>query len=145
MKLTLFSDYSLRILMFAALRDDLRFSIEDVAGAYGVSRHHMAKAVNFLTQNGYLQTQRGRGGGICLGQAAKDICIGQVVRQTEKGFPLVECFDDATNTCPLVHACILKQALGQAWTAFFSVLDRYTLADLVRKPSPLRQALKLNA
>jgi Rrf2 family transcriptional regulator, nitric oxide-sensitive transcriptional repressor len=145
MKLTRFSDYSLRILMFAALRDDLKFSVEEVAKVYGLSRHHAAKAVNFLTQSGYLRAQRGRGGGIRLGQKPHEICIGHLVRQTERGSPLVECFDAGSNTCPLIHACLLKQALGQAWTAFFKTLDRYTLADLVHKPGPLRRALALNA
>src|SRR5579863_10204136 len=93
MKLTLFSDYSLRILMYAALRNDLRFSVREVAGAYGLSRHHTAKAVNFLTQRGYLRTQRGRGGGICLGREPGQIRVGQLVRETETGSPLVECFD----------------------------------------------------
>lgn len=143
MKLTLFSDYSLRILMFAALRADGQFSVEDIAKAYGLSRHHAAKAVNFLTQRGYLQARRGRGGGISLGKAPRDIRIGQLVRQTENGSPLVECFDAASNTCPLIQACVLKQALGQAWNAFFQALDGYTLADLVRKPGALRQALEM--
>ena len=143
MKLTLFSDYSLRILMFATLRDNLQFSVEEVSKAYGLSRHHVAKAVNFLTQQGYLQAQRGRGGGIRLGREPKAIRIGQVVRQTENGSPLVECFDAASNTCPLIHACLLKQALEQAWNAFFITLDGYTLVDLVRKPNTLRHALKL--
>lgn len=145
MKLTLFSDYSLRILMFAALRGDLRFSVEEVANAYGLSRNHAAKAVNFLTQRGYLRAQRGRGGGICLGQEPGKIGIGQLVRQTETGPPLIECFDAANNTCPLIQACLLKHALAQAWNAFFVTLDGYTLADLVRKPNSLRRALEMNS
>ena len=145
MKLTLFSDYSLRILMYAALRNDLQFSVKEVAGAYGLSRHHAAKAVNFLTQRGYLRAQRGRGGGICLGREPEQIRLGQLVRQTETGSPLVECFDAASNTCPLIHACVLKQALGNAGAAFFNTLDSYTLADLVRKPNALRRALELTS
>ena len=143
MKLTLFSDYSLRILMYAALRNDRQFSVRDVAETYGLSRHHTAKAVNFLTQRGYLRAQRGRGGGIQLGLEPGQIRIGQLVRQTESGSPLVECFDAASNTCPLIHACLLKQALGKAGAAFFDTLDGYTLADLVRKPGALRRALEL--
>jgi Rrf2 family nitric oxide-sensitive transcriptional repressor len=143
--LTLFSDYSLRILMFAALRDDRRFSIKEVAKVYKLSRHHAAKAVHFLAQRGYLLSQRGPGGGICLGREPQEIRLGQLVRQTERGLPLVECFDAGTNTCPLIHACLLKQALGQAWTAFFHTLDGYTLADLVQQPAPLLSALELKA
>lgn len=145
MKLTLFSDYSLRILMFAALRDDKQFSVDEVAQVYGLSRHHAAKAVNFLTQRGYLRAQRGRGGGIQLGRDPQEICVGKLMREMENNSPLVECFDVATNTCPLIQACALKHALGQAWAAFFNTLDGYTLADLVRKPGSLRQALELNS
>ncbi len=144
MKLTLFSDYSLRILMFAALRENPQFSVEEVAAAYGISRHHAAKAVNFLTQQKYLRAQRGRGGGLSLARQPADIRIGQLTRQTEKASPLVECFDAATNTCPLNNACLLKHALSKAWTAFFNTLDGYTLADLVSQPAPLRRALQLN-
>lgn len=143
MKLSLFSDYSLRILMFAALREESKFSVDEVANSYGLSRHHTAKAVNFLTQNGYLAAQRGRNGGVRLGRSPKEIVIGQIVRQTERGGPLIECFDPATNTCPLIKACLLKGALARAWSAFFDTLDEYTLADLVHKPGPLRRALEL--
>lgn len=143
MKLSLFSDYSLRILMFAALREESKFSVDEVANSYGLSRHHTAKAVNFLTQNGYLAAQRGRNGGVRLGRSPKEIVIGQIVRQTERGGPLIECFAPATNTCPLIKACLLKGALARAWNAFFDTLDEYTLADLVHKPGPLRRALEL--
>ncbi len=143
MKLTLFSDYSLRILMFAGLNEKPTFSVDDVARAYGLSRHHAAKAINFLTQRGYLHSQRGRGGGIRLGKSPGEIRVGQLVRQTEHGSPLVECFDAATNTCPLIRACRLKHALNEAWTAFFDALDTYTLADLIHKPGPLQRALQL--
>lgn len=141
MTLTLFTDYSLRVLMFAALRPKQPFSVDEVAEAYGLSRHHVAKAVQFLAQEGYLTTQRGRGGGITLGQPASKIVVGAVVRQTEKGAPLIECFHPATNTCPLIRACTLKKALLEAWEAFFAVLDSYTLADLSKRPRALAQAL----
>lgn len=143
MKLTLFSDYSLRILMFAALRGEEKFSVVEVAGAYGLSKHHTAKAVNFLTRGGYLTAQRGRNGGIRLGREPGDIGIGKLVRQTESGPPLIECFDPATNTCPLIQCCLLKAALAKARSAFFNTLDEYTLADLVQKHGPLRHALEL--
>lgn len=131
--------------MFAALRDENKFSVDDVAQAYGLSRNHVAKAVNFLTRGGYLRAQRGRGGGIRLGREPREIVIGRLVRQTETGSPLVECFDAAANTCPLIQACLLKQALGKAWSAFFDALDNYTLADLVRRPYRLRRALEINS
>ncbi|HEY3862809.1 MAG TPA: Rrf2 family transcriptional regulator [Verrucomicrobiae bacterium] len=142
MTLKLFSDYSLRILMFAALREKGRFTVDEVARVYRLSRHHVAKAVNFLTRHGYLRAQRGPGGGLSLGRPPEQIPLGELVRRTEQGAPLVECFDAATNTCPLIHACKLQQALAEASAAFFDTLDRYTLADLVSKPAPLRRVLE---
>ena len=142
MKLTLFSDYSLRILMFAALRNDRKFfHVDEAAAAYGLSRHHTAKVVNFLALKAAIcSLNADAAAASALAANPKEICIGQLVRQTETGSPLVECFDAASNTCPLIHACLLKHALGQAWTAFFKTLDGYTLADLIHKPDPLHAA-----
>jgi Rrf2 family transcriptional regulator, nitric oxide-sensitive transcriptional repressor len=145
MNLTLFSDYSLRILMYAALQGDQQFSVDAVAEAYKLSRHHVAKAVNFLAQAGYLTAKRGRGGGIALGKSPADIRIGQLLRVTEAGTPFIECFDPATNICPLIKSCTLKGALLEAWNAFFDTLDKYTLADLVKRPERLHQALALSS
>lgn len=129
MRLSLFSDYSLRVLMYAAAKGDT-FSISDVAEAYQISRHHLVKVVNQLSRLGHLETRRGRGGGITLGAPANTIRIGQVLRQTETNHPLVECFDATTNTCSLNGHCLLKGILGEAKLAFYQTLDRYTLADL---------------
>jgi Rrf2 family nitric oxide-sensitive transcriptional repressor len=129
MRLSLFSDYSLRVLMYAASKAD-HFSIQEVADAYRISRHHLVKIINQLAHLGYLETRRGRGGGICLGQPAADIRFGDVVRQTDIPSPLVECFDPATNTCAIHHHCLLKPALAQAQAAFFKELNHYSLADL---------------
>ncbi|HEY1172654.1 MAG TPA: Rrf2 family transcriptional regulator [Verrucomicrobiae bacterium] len=143
MNLTLFSDYSLRILMYAALNGGKQFSVDDVSNAYKLSRHHVAKAVNFLSQEGYLAAKRGRGGGILLGKAPSEIRIGQLLRRSEAGTPFIECFDVATNTCPLIKGCMLKGALFEAWNAFFDTLDKYTLADFVKRPERLQQALAI--
>lgn len=145
MNLTLFSDYSLRILMYAALNGNQQFSVDDVADAYKLSRHHVAKAVNFLAQAGYLTAKRGRGGGISLGKKPVEIRIGRLLRETEAGTPFIECFDATTNTCPLIKGCTLKGALLEAWNAFFDTLDKYTLADLVKRPERLQQALALSS
>jgi Rrf2 family nitric oxide-sensitive transcriptional repressor len=142
MRLSLFTDCSLRILMFAAVREQTKFSVDEVAEAYGLSRHHTAKAVNFLTQTGYLDAKRGRNGGIRLRREPREIVVGRLVRQTETGAPLIECFDPASNSCPLIEVCLLKGALAEAWAAFFRTLDEYTLADLVRQPNALRRALE---
>jgi Rrf2 family nitric oxide-sensitive transcriptional repressor len=146
MNLSLFTDYSLRVLMFAGVQSKASFSVNDVARAHRVSRHHMAKVVNFLAQRGYLSAKRGRGGGICLGRKPGEIRVGTVVRETEAGgIPLLECFDDATNTCPLIRACRLKGVLAEASQAFFKTLDQYTLDDLIQRPQPLKTALELTA
>jgi Rrf2 family nitric oxide-sensitive transcriptional repressor len=130
MKLSLFTDYSLRVLMFAALKGE-SFSLSEVAESYDISRHHLVKVVNYLAKLGYLETRRGRGGGIALGMQPEDIRIGMVVRRTEDSPFIVECFDKQQNTCPINGTCRLKGALAQAVNAFYETLDRHTLRDLV--------------
>jgi Rrf2 family nitric oxide-sensitive transcriptional repressor len=130
MKLSLFTDYSLRVLMFAALKGE-SFSLSEVAEAYDISRHHLVKVVNYLAKLGYLETRRGRGGGIALGMKPEDIRIGMVVRRTEDTPFIVECFDKQHNTCPINGSCRLKGALAQAVNAFYETLDHHTLRDLV--------------
>ena len=130
MKLSLFTDYSLRVLMFAALKGE-SFSLSEVAEAYDISRHHLVKVVNYLAKLGYLEPRRGRGGGIALGMKPEDIRVGMVVRRTEDTPYIVECFDQQHNTCPVNGSCQLKGALAQAVNAFYDTLDRHTLKDLV--------------
>ena len=130
MRLTTFTDYSLRVLMFAALKGET-FSLSEVAEAYDISRHHLVKVVNYLAKLGYLETRRGRGGGIALGMKPEEIRIGMVVRRTEDTPFIVECFDKQHNTCPINGSCRLKGALAQAVNAFYETLDRHTLSDLV--------------
>lgn len=139
MRLSLFTDYSLRVLMFAALKEGSEFSLSEVAGAYSISRHHLVKVVNHLAKLGYLETRRGRNGGISLGKKPEEIRIGMVVRRTESSSAiLVECFDPQANTCPLNGMCRLKGVLGEAALAFYTALDRHTLADLVTGPERQR-------
>jgi Rrf2 family nitric oxide-sensitive transcriptional repressor len=133
MKLSLFSDYSLRVLMFAALKGEA-FRVDEVTAAYRISRNHVAKVIHTLGQLGYLETRRGRGGGIELARPAAEIRIGKLVRQTEDQPVIVECFDPATNTCPIIGSCLLKGALAGAMNAFYLELDRYTLQDLISGP-----------
>ncbi len=142
MKLSLFSDYSLRTLMYGALTEE-RFQLDGVTAAYGISRHHLAKVVHHLGKLGYLETQRGRGGGIRLARPAEDIRIGKLVRETEQQTALVECFDASTNTCPINGNCRLKGLLAEAMGAFYASLDRYTLCDLVSGPHRARMARTL--
>jgi Rrf2 family nitric oxide-sensitive transcriptional repressor len=133
-QLTAFTDYALRVLVYAAVHRDKRCLTADAAGTFGISRHHVVKVVNGLGHLGFLDTTRGRDGGFALAQPPERITIGEVVRRTEASTAIVECFDPRTNTCPLMPACGLKDALGEAFAAFLSVLDRRTLADLVAEP-----------
>ena len=134
MQLSYFADYSLRVLLYTAANRERWCTSDEVSAAYGVSRHHIVKVVNALQHHGYLETVRGRGGGFRLAQSPGDVNIGDVVRRTESTLALVECFDPATNTCPLAPACGLKAVLREAADAFVATLDRYSLADLIRRP-----------
>ena len=133
MQLNAFTDYSLRILIYAAARPDQRCLTAEVASAYGISRHHVVKVVNELQHLGYIETTRGRMGGFTLARSPEHIRVGDVVRRTETT-TLVECFDRHTNTCPLAQACGLKGILAEAFAAFIAVLDRYSIADMVARP-----------
>ncbi len=137
MHLSLFSDYSLRVLMYAAVKGGA-FQLDEVTAAYGISRHHLAKVVQSLSKLGYLDTRRGRGGGIQLNCRAEDIRIGKLVRETEGQPAIVECFEAATNTCRLNGSCRLKGALGRAMNAFYDSLDEHTLADFTAGPQRSR-------
>lgn len=130
MKLTLYSDYSLRVLMYVA-RQDHRVQIDEIAKFYGISKNHLTKVVNNLATLGYIETTRGRGGGIRIKMAPEEINIGALIRKTEEHFNLVECFDRETNTCPIAGICGLQGVLGEALNAYLSVLDKYTLQDIL--------------
>ncbi len=143
MQLTSFTDYALRVLIFAASRPETRCLTADVAAAFGISRHHVVKVVNELQHLGYLDTTRGRDGGFALALPPGRIRIGDVVRRTEGTMTLVECFDRQTNTCPLARACGLKGALREAFDAFLGVLDGYSLADLIAEPQWLARVTSL--
>lgn len=130
MKLTLYSDYSLRVLMYIA-RQEHRVQIDEIANFYGISKNHLTKVVNNLATLGYIETTRGRGGGIRIKMAPEEINIGALIRKTEEHFTLVECFDRETNTCPIAGICGLQGVLGEALVAYLSVLDGYTLNDIL--------------
>ena len=142
MTLTRFSDYALRILMFAALEANKPFSIKHVATQFDLSKHHLAKVVNHLVRSGHLKARRGRRGGVWLGRDPRTIRLGALVRLTENGSPLVECFAPASNRCRLTPACRLKGALAQALEAFYQSLDERTLADLVDDPAAMKAMLE---
>ncbi|TFD99668.1 Rrf2 family transcriptional regulator [Jeotgalibacillus sp. R-1-5s-1] len=138
MKLTLYTDYSLRVLIYlgAKERDELS-NIQQIADAYSISKNHLMKVTHELGKLGYIETIRGRNGGIRLKRAKQDINIGKVVRETEDHFNLVECFEPGGGNCVISPVCGLKHALSKALQAYLSVLDDYTLADLVKNPTEL--------
>jgi Rrf2 family nitric oxide-sensitive transcriptional repressor len=137
MQLTRYTDYSLRVLMYLAVHQEDLATIEEIAEAYGISKAHLMKIVHQLGLAGYVETVRGRGGGLRLARAPESIRIGEVVRHTET-MPLVECFDPKTSHCRIEPACDLRAALKDALGAFLRALDGYTLADLVvRRRQPL--------
>jgi Rrf2 family nitric oxide-sensitive transcriptional repressor len=142
MMLTRFSDYALRVLMYAALQGDRPFSVNEVASRYELSKNHLAKVVNRLVRSGHLQARRGRRGGVWLGRDPKTIRLGSLVRLTENESPLVECFAASSNRCRLTPACRLKGALAQALEAFYNSLDQRTLADLVDNRAALARLLE---
>lgn len=133
MRLTNFSDYALRVLMYAAAHGDQLITIEETAKAYGISRAHLMKIVNLLTRSGYLRAVRGHSGGLALARQPGKIRLGEVLRATEPDFALVECFS-VDNRCRITARCRLRGALQEALAAFWKALDGYTLADLLLAP-----------
>ena len=130
MRLTAFSDYALRVLMYAAAAGDRLVTIEETAKTYNISRAHLMKVVNILTRTGYLKGVRGRSGGFTLARPPEAINLGAVVRATEPDFGLVECFAPG-NQCIISRRCQLPEVLNEALKAFIYTLDRYTLADIM--------------
>ena len=121
--------------MFRFASRSTTLTIGEVAAAYGVSENHLVKVVHYLAQQGYIETVRGKGGGMRLGLAPEKINLGELVRGTEDNSKLVECFDRDNSECRIEAACVLRGVLGRALEAFFSSLDAYTLADLIA-PKP---------
>ena len=141
MTLTKFSDYSLRLLLYLALHENRPVSIAEVSRAYGVSPHILVKVAQVLTNEGLVSSVRGRHGGLRLSKAPGEINVGRIIRATEPTWDLVECFDAATNTCPIDAACGLKGALKRAQRAFLAALDEHTLADFLPRAPSLIQLL----
>lgn len=146
MKLTSFTDYSLRVLIYLAAQPARNVTISEIAAAFSVSEHHLTKVVHFLGQCGLLANSRGKGGGLALAFAPSEVRIGEVVRQTEGEGAFVECFEPGGGECRIAPACRLRGVLADAVQAFYDVLDDWTLEDLVanrgsvvrylRRPAP---------
>jgi len=138
MRFTRYTDYALRVLIYLGLKPPGELStIREIAQRYGISENHLMKVVHQLGGCGFIQTQRGRQGGLALARPPASINLGAVVRACEDDMRIVECFDSATNTCPIAPVCALPAPLAAALRAFLAVLDRYTLADMLVSPQGL--------
>lgn len=142
MRLTVFSDYTLRVLIYLGMRNDRLCTIAEIADAYAISRNHLMKVVHHLGLRGDIETVRGKGGGIRLARDPAAINVGAIVRATEQDAPLVECFDIGTSSCRIEAACLLKGVFGKAAQAFYAVLDQYTLADLLKTEQRMADLLE---
>mgnify|MGYP002062285485 CR=1 FL=1 len=132
MRLTMYTDFSLRVLMYVGAKERSQLStIQEISTAYGISKNHLMKVTYELGKHGYIETVRGRGGGIRLAHDPININVGEVVKKMEDDFYLVECFNCASNRCVITPVCKLRNVLHQALTAYLSVLDAYTLQDLL--------------
>ncbi|MEW6312649.1 MAG: Rrf2 family transcriptional regulator [Pseudomonadota bacterium] len=131
MQLTRFTDYALRVLIYLAAHPDRMATISEIAASYGISENHLMKIVHHLSTRGYIETVRGKGGGMRLARRPELINIGEVVRDTEDNLDIVECFNQEKRDCPLLPACVLKSILSEARKNFMATLDRYNLQDLL--------------
>lgn len=142
MRITKRTNIAMRLLMYCAVNNGRLVTKSEIAECCNISENHLAQVINQLSQLGYLHTQRGRNGGMSLGRPASEIQIGDVFRDVEGDLPMVECFADADNTCPLTSACRLRVALADAAQAFFSSLDGITLEALICDNADLLRILQ---
>ena len=133
MRLTAFTDYALRTLMYLAAHRDELVTVQQIADDHGIAKNHLTKVVHQLGQLGYIETIRGRNGGLRLGREPSDIVVGDVVRQTENDFYMAACFDEQSAGCIYASMCGLKGALARATQAYLAVLDDMTLAQAVQQ------------
>ena len=141
MRLTVFSDYTLRVLMYLALDRTRLATIPEIAAAYGISENHLMKVVHQLARAGILASVRGKGGGVRLARPPEEIRLGEIVRASEGEAPIVECLSGDPLACRITSSCRLKGILVDAFDALYDSLDEYTLADLVKRPREMTHAL----
>ncbi|MGE3334130.1 MAG: Rrf2 family transcriptional regulator [Rhodospirillaceae bacterium] len=130
MRLTQYTDYSLRVALYLAENPDRACSVREIADWFGISRDHLVKVAHNLGRLGFVTSAKGRGGGLRLARPAETITLAEIVRATETDFHTVECFDPARNTCRITRACRLKHVLGEATRAFLTTLEGRTLASV---------------
>ena len=131
MQLSLHADYALRVLIYLGTHRERLVPTSEISEAYGISKNHLVRVVQTLAENEYVSVQLGRSGGLCLKREPAEIRLGEVIRHAEPNMRLVECFEAATNTCPIASACTLKRMLKEALDRFVATLDQYTLADVL--------------
>jgi len=131
MQLTLYTDYSLRVLLYLGQHPDKRITITQISEHFNISRNHLVKVVHNLGKLELIHTIRGKNGGMILAQEPKNINLANVIQSIEPHMNLLECFDDNTNTCPITMECGLKHILFKAKRSFLDVLKEHTLADLL--------------
>ncbi len=141
MQLTLYTDYSLRVLVYLGLKGEELATISEIAGHFDISRNHLVKVVHNLATHDFIHTVRGKGGGMRLARTPELINIGDVVRHTEPNFNIVECFDRDNKDCAITPICKLKGALHRASRSFMEVLDEYTLADVLQNREDLNRII----
>lgn len=143
MRLTMYTDYSLRTLLYLSLTDNKKLTtIQEISDAYHISKNHLMKVTHQLGKMGYIETVQGRNGGIRLKVKPEELNIGEIARQTEDDFHLVECFSN-NNQCVITPACQLRHVLHEALVAFIQVLDQYTIADIIAQPDMYKPLLQL--
>ncbi|WP_017932280.1 RrF2 family transcriptional regulator [Robiginitomaculum antarcticum] len=145
MNITTFSDYALRVLIYLTTSGEGKVSAAQIATRYDISFHHVAKAAQWLSREGYIVAERGRGGGMRLARDPEDINIGAVLRQSEAGSALVECLREDGGACCIAPACGLQHALAEAQAAFYGALDAFTLVDVTAQKSALQTLLMVNS
>ncbi|MBI42846.1 Rrf2 family transcriptional regulator [Marinobacter lutaoensis] len=133
MHITRYTDYSLRVLIYLAVQGDRLATIQEIADSYEISKNHLMKVVHQLNKRGYVETIRGKNGGMRLNRVPEEINVGILVRETEQDLDLLECFS-SKDTCKITPVCGLKPMFAEALEGFLGVLDRYTLADVIQAP-----------
>lgn len=137
MRLTAYSDYALRVLIYLTIQDERLATIREISEQYGISRNHLMKLVHDLGKHGYVDTVRGKNGGLRIGRDPAKLSVGEVVRAMEKDMSIVECFDPENYDCRIAETCALKGIMRKAVKSFLEVLDEYTIKDLTKPKSKL--------
>lgn len=144
MRLTDYSEYALRVLIYLGIQDNRLATIGEISKQYDISRNHLVKLVHDLGRNGFIKTFRGKNGGLSLGRDPALISVGEVVRAMEKDMAIAECFRPGDSTCRIVKSCALAGVIGRALDAFLGILDQCTIADLIKPEYQLARAFPID-